>query len=152
MKAVRIILLFLAIIFVVIQFMPSGLPENKPEDENSLTRSGIATEPVLALLRTSCFDCHSNQTNLPWYSKVKPFSWLLADHVKEGRSHVNFSEWGTYNTRKKIGVLEETLDEAESGAMPLKSYLLIHRDARLDAEDISILSEWVEETTSGMLE
>lgn len=152
MKAVKIILLTLLVVFIIIQFLPSGIPENKPEDENSLDKSGMVPEPVLIQLRTSCYDCHSNQTNLPWYSRVAPFSWLLADHIEEGRSHLNFSEWGSYNNRKKIGILEEIMDEVESGAMPLKSYLLIHRDARLDAEDISILSAWVEETTSGMLE
>lgn len=152
MKAVKIILLTLAVIFIIIQFMPDGIPENMPEDENSLDKSGMVPEPVLIQLRTSCYDCHSSQTYLPWYSKVAPFSWLLADHIEEGRAHLNFSEWGTYNTRKKIGILDEIIDEVESGAMPLKSYLLIHRDARLDTEDISNLSSWVEETTSRMLE
>lgn len=152
MKAVKILLLTVAVVFIIVQFLPSGIPENIPEDENSLGKNDMVPEPVLIQLRTSCYDCHSNQTDLPWYSKVAPFSWLLADHIKEGRSHLNFSEWGTYSTRKKIGLLEETIDEVESGAMPLKSYLLIHRKARLDEEKISTLSKWVEETTSRMLE
>lgn len=152
MKAAKIILVTIAVLFLLIQFLPSGMPENKHEDENSLGKTDMVPEPVLIQLRTSCYDCHSNQTDLPWYSKVAPFSWLLAGHIKEGRSHLNFSEWGNYSTRKKIGLLEDTMEEVESGAMPLKSYLLVHRDARLDEEKISTLSGWIEETTARMLE
>jgi hypothetical protein len=152
MKAVKIIILVLAIIFVVIQFIPSGIPENIPEDENSLARSSMVPEPVLEQLRTSCFDCHSNQTYLPWYSKIAPFSWMLADHIIEGRSNLNFSEWESYSRREKLGILESIADVVESGEMPLKSYLLIHRDAKLDEEKISALNQWVEETSDQILE
>jgi hypothetical protein len=127
MKAVKTILLSLTIILVVIQFLPSGMPEDKPEDEQSLTYSGMVTEPVLTQLRTSCFDCHSNQTSFPWYSKLAPSSWLIASHIRSGRSQLNFSEWETYSKREKIGQLEDILNEVKSGEMPLKSYLLIHR-------------------------
>ena len=145
MKAVKIILSALAIILIVIQFLPSGLPDNKTEDEKSIAFSSLMTEPVLTQLRTSCFDCHSNQTIFPWYSKLAPSSWFLADHIKNGRSQLNFSEWETYSRREKIGQLEDIADEVKSGEMPLKSYLLLHRKARLGKEEISTLSEWAEE-------
>jgi hypothetical protein len=152
MKAVKIILLILTIIFVVIQFVPSGMPENIPEDEKGITYSGMVREPVLTQLRTSCFDCHSNQTSFPWYSKLAPSSWLLASHVRNGRSQLNFSEWETYSRREKIGRLVDIVDEVKSGEMPLKSYLLIHREAKLGKEEISALSEWAEETATKILE
>ena len=152
MKAVKVILLALAIILVVIQFLPSGMPDNKPEDEKSISSSGLVTEPVLTQLRTSCFDCHSNQTSFPWYSKLAPSSWFLAGHIKNGRSQLNFSEWETYSRRGKIGQLEDIVDQVKSGEMPLKSYLLIHREARLEKEEISSLSEWAEEAATKILE
>jgi hypothetical protein len=152
MKAVKVFLLVLAIIFVVIQFIPSGIPENIPEDENSLSRSSMVPQPVLEQLRTSCYDCHSNQTNLPWYSKIAPFSWMLADHIIDGRASLNFSEWESYSRREKLGQLESISDVVESGEMPLKSYLRVHRYAKLDEEKIAVLNQWVEETSDKILE
>lgn len=151
MKAVKIILISLAVLFVAIQFIPSGIPENKPEDEKSIVNSSLVTEPILEQLRKSCFDCHSNQVRFPWYSKLAPSSWFLADHISEGKSNLNFSEWDDYSNREKIGLLEEIKDEVESGNMPLKSYLLIHRDARLNSEEISALLTWAGEATAKIL-
>ena len=151
MKAVKIILISLAVLFIAIQFIPSGIPENKPEDIKSIVNSSLVTEPVLEQLRKSCFDCHSNQVQFPWYSKLAPSSWLLADHISEGKSHLNFSEWEDYSNREKIGLLEEIKDEVESGNMPLKSYLLIHRDAKLNSEEISALLTWADEATAKIL-
>jgi len=152
MKKVRIILLALIVLFIVIQLIPSGIPENIPEDEKSISKSNQVPGPVLDQLRKSCFDCHSNQVNLPWYAKVAPSSWLLSAHIREGKSHLNFSAWGDYTRREKIGLLEEIRDEVVSGNMPVKSYLLIHRDAKLNSEKISVLSEWIRETTARIME
>ena len=152
MKTVKIILLVLIVLFIIIQFIPSGIPVNKPEDEKSIAKSSLVTGPVLDQLKKSCFDCHSNQTKLPWYAKLAPSSWLLSDHINEGRSNLNFSEWEDYSKREKIGLLEAIKDEVESGNMPLKSYLLIHRDAKLDPEKISLLSEWTGESSAKILE
>jgi len=151
MKAVKIILISLAVLFIAIQFIPSGIPENKTEDEKSIVNSSLVTGPALEQLRKSCFDCHSNQVRFPWYSKLAPSSWFLADHINEGKSHLNFSEWEDYSNREKIGLLEEIKDEVESGNMPLKSYLLIHRNARLNAEEISALLTWAGEATEKIL-
>ena len=151
MKAVKIILISLAVLFIAIQFIPSGIPENKPEDEKSIVNSSLVKESILEQLRKSCFDCHSNQVRFPWYSKLAPSSWFLADHISEGKSNLNFSEWDDYSNREKIGLLEEIKDEVESGSMPLKSYLLIHRDARLNAEEISDLLIWAGEATAQIL-
>jgi len=152
MKAVKIILISLAVLFIAIQFIPSGIPENKTEDEKSIVNSSLVTVPALEQLRKSCFDCHSNQVQFPWYSKLAPSSWLLANHIKDGKSHLNFSEWDSYSNREKIGLLEEIKDEVGSGKMPLKSYLLIHRDAKLNSEEISALITWANEATANILE
>jgi len=151
MKAVKIILIALAVVFIAIQFIPSGIPENKPDEIKSIANSNLVTEPVLDQLRKSCFDCHSNQVHFPWYAKIAPASWMLADHISEGKSHLNFSGWEDYSNREKIGVLKDIKDEVESGNMPLKSYLLMHRDARLSSEKITILSTWTDEATDKIL-
>jgi hypothetical protein len=152
MKAVKKILIALAVVFVFIQFIPSGIPENIPEDKSSIAGSSMVTGPVLNQIKRSCFDCHSNQVQFPWYSKLAPSSWLLANHISEGKSHLNFSEWEAYSNREKIGLLEDIKDEVGSGKMPLKSYLLIHRDAKLNSEEISALIKWAEEASARLLE
>jgi len=148
MKPVKIILIALAVIFI---FIPSGIPENKPEDIKSIVNSSLVTGPVLDQLRKSCFDCHSNQVQFPWYSKLAPSSWFLANHIIDGKSQLNFSEWEDYSNREKIGLLEEIKDEVGSGNMPLKSYLLIHRDAKLNSEENSALLTWADEATAQIL-
>lgn len=150
-KAVKIILIAFAVVLIAIQFVPSGIPENMSEDKNSIVNSNLATETVLDQLRKSCFDCHSNQVQFPWYSKLAPSSWLLADHIREGKSHLNFSEWENYSNREKIGLLEEIKDEVRSGKMPLKSYLLFHKDAKLNSEEISALLNWADEASAKIL-
>lgn len=97
---------------------------------------------VQMVLSRSCNDCHSNKTVYPWYSQITPFNWFLADHITEGRAELNFSEWGTYSNKKKIHKLEEVCEMVEGGAMPLPSYLWIHRDAALSADQKKLLCDW----------
>lgn len=152
MKTVRIIIAALVLIFIAAQFIPSGIPENKPEDDKSIANDSLMASPVLEQFRKSCFDCHSNQVNLPWYSKVAPSSWLLAGHINEGRSYLNFSEWTAYSSREKIGLLDDIRDEVSSGKMPLKSYLLIHREARLGSAEMAAILKWADEASAKILE
>jgi len=152
MKAIKIIIGALVLVFIAVQFIPSGIPANMPEDEKNIANDSLVGEPVLEQLKKSCFDCHSDQTTLPWYSKMAPSSWLLAGHISEGRSHLNLSEWGAYSNREKIGILNGIRDEVTSGEMPLKSYLLIHRDARLDSAAVSTISKWADEATARILQ
>lgn len=152
MKAIKFIIAALVLILIVVQFIPSGIPGNIPEEEKGIANDSLVAGPVLAQLRKSCFDCHSNQVNLPWYSKVAPSSWLLAGHIKEGRSYLNFSEWAAYSDREKIGLLGDIRDEVSSGKMPLKSYLLIHSDARIDTAEISAILKWAEDAMAVIME
>ncbi|HEX2919604.1 MAG TPA: heme-binding domain-containing protein [Bacteroidales bacterium] len=152
MKAVKIILAGLAIIFVLIQFIPWGIPENKPETSDNIIHGEFIPEQIIFQLKVSCFDCHSDQTNFPWYSKIAPVSWWLAGHISEGKEHLNFSNWAQYSKREKLGLLEDIIEETESGAMPLRSYLIVHRDARLNNEKITSIKNWGEETADRLFE
>lgn len=152
MKAVKIIITALVAVFIAVQFIPSGIPANKQEDEKSIANDSLIPGPVLAQLKKSCFDCHSNQVDLPWYSKMAPSSWLLADHISEGKSHLNLSEWEGYSNREKIGLLDDIRDEVSSGKMPLKSYLIIHRDAKPGSEEIAAILKWVDDATARIME
>jgi hypothetical protein len=152
MKAVRIIVLAMIVVIIVIQFIPSGIPENKPDDGRSLDSSRLLTESIQQQLKESCYDCHSNHVNFPWYAKLAPSSWLLSKHIREGKDHLNFSEWADYSKRKKISSLEHISDEVKSGGMPLRSYLIIHRKAKLTSEEKNALLKWTEEASDKVME
>jgi hypothetical protein len=95
-----------------------------------------------AVLKRSCYDCHSSETRWPWYSSVVPMAWGVANHVKQGRAEMNFSDWGAYPARKRVALLEKMCDEVREGRMPLKQYLWLHRDATLSEADWKSVCDW----------
>lgn len=103
-----------------------------------------APAPVAATLRRACYDCHSNESRWPWYSRIAPASWVIVRHVAEGRRQVNFSEWGGYyphTQRRKLQWIERALREEK---MPPWYYRLIHPEARLTDRDRTALEQWIE--------
>ena len=99
---------------------------------------------VATLLRTACFDCHSQETRWPWYSRVAPMAWLVANDVKDGRAKLNFSDWPVTDPAKaarKFGNISDVVDSAE---MPPKKYTLIHGDAELSDDQRKAIVDWAE--------
>lgn len=88
-----------------------------------------STPEARALVKEHCFQCHSNETEWPWYSYVAPGSWLIKWDVVNGRNKFNFSEWD-----KNPGELDEMIDEIQEGGMPPLQYTLFHSNSRLDAQ------------------
>lgn len=105
---------------------------------------------VETILKTSCYDCHSNKTNYPWYSKIQPIRMLMDGHIKEGRENLNFSEWGSYSSRKQGNKLDRISKQVKSGEMPLFSYTLIHRDAILTTIQKEELIRWVDKVKDSL--
>ena len=104
--------------------------------------------PVAAILDRGCRDCHSNETRWPWYSNVAPVSWWVIDHVNHGRSHFNYSQWARYPPAEIAKLLEGTCEMTKKGEMPLPSYLLMHRQARLAPPDVATLCAWTRTVAS----
>lgn len=131
-------------IFVIIQFfrIDKGNPAINPDMDFVVLSS--APEDIRDLLRTSCYDCHSNETVYPWYSNVAPISWWVKDHINDARGHLNFSVWGEYNEKRKDHKLEEIVDEVTEHEMPLKSYLIAHSEAKLDDNQREQLTNWIQ--------
>ncbi|TNE43281.1 MAG: heme-binding protein [Deltaproteobacteria bacterium] len=128
------------VLFGLIQLVPASRT-------NPAVRADLQAPPAIkALLKTSCYDCHSNETTWPWYSKVAPVSWLVVHDVNEGRSELNFSEWGTYNTFKKRHLLKEMKETIEEGTMPVKLYTYTHSKAKLDDKSKAQLVRWITES------
>ncbi len=129
-------------LFVGLQFMRPART-NPSVDPSQTIEARLQVPPqVASILDRSCKDCHSNATRWPWYSNVAPFSWLLVDHVNEGREQLNLSEWRRLDNRRAGDKLEEICDEVKIGAMPIDSYTWIHRSAKLSAEDVKTLCDW----------
>lgn len=141
-KAIKIILISLAVILIAAQFVRPDLSNPPITDSERLEAATEVPTPVGAIFERSCRDCHSNATNYPWYSQISPVSWWLKDHIDEGRKEMNFSVWNTYNAKRKDRKLEEICEKVTAGEMPLPSYTWGHWDASLSPEDVRTLCEW----------
>jgi len=139
-KTIKKIGLLLLLLFIAIQFIR---PDKNEGGYSSLDAFKTDTKPskeILSILKTNCFDCHTNQTNYPWYAEIAPISYWLADHVNEGKDEFNMSNWETYSIKKKDHKLEELIEEVEEGEMPLDSYTWVH--GKLSKQDQEKLIQW----------
>jgi hypothetical protein len=116
---------------------------NPPIDPRKML---VATEHppanMVAVLDRACHDCHTNSTRWPWYTNVAPISWWIVDHVNEGRRRASFSDWAAYDAPRRLKELGEICKRVERHNMPLQSYLLIHRDARLSDQERRAICDW----------
>lgn len=146
MKILKKIGLALILVFVVLQFFQ---PEKNSSKTNDLSVFITETNPsknVKSVLQNACYDCHSNTTNYPLYGTVAPVSYLLDHHINEGKEHLNFSEWETYPTDKKIHKLEELVEEVQENKMPLNEYTWLHTEANLKNEEKTAVIDWANKT------
>jgi hypothetical protein len=149
-RFLRWLLLGLVIALVVSQFIPVDR-SNPPADPGKDIAARIPPPPpVAAALERACRDCHSNRTRWPWYSRVAPVSWVVVSDVKDGRRHLNFSEWGAYDESRAHTKLQEICDEVTSGGMPDFKYTLIHRDAALSPQEVSAICGWTKASLAGL--
>jgi hypothetical protein len=117
-------------------------PEVLPDPAYGLSARAAVPAPVMSTLRQACFDCHSNETRWPWYSRLPVASWLIERDVKAGRGQLNFSQWEQYNPFDRADLLDKVCKLATAGTMPLPRYRMLHADARLSSTDIAQLCEW----------
>lgn len=133
----------IVVLLILFQFYPrqnNNLASMLNANDISLHHSVPA--PVDEILTTSCYDCHSNNTSYPWYANIQPVSLWLSDHVKEGKSELNFSEFGSYSLRRQYRKLEEINEMVKKDEMPLPSYTFIHTDAKLNSEQKQVIAGW----------
>lgn len=134
-KTVRRLLIGLGIL-LAIQLVPVN--RDNPGD-----RRGPGAPPAVeAVLRRACYDCHSHETVWPWYSRVAPVSWMVAYDVREGREHLNFSNFQDLSEPTQAKVREAVIKEVDEGEMPLWYYLPAHPEARLTEADKAIIRSW----------
>ena len=143
MKVYRKTWIFLLIVIIVIQFIQPKKNSAQELGENDISKVYAIPEEIHRTFVQKCYDCHSNNTRYPWYFNVQPIGWWLAAHVYEGKEHLNFSEFKTYQAKKAKKKLEEIIEMVEERAMPLKAFVLLHPDTEITAEDEKAINLWI---------
>lgn len=147
-KTFNTIIIILIAVFIIAQFF--GPEENTYQQVPDTDIAKVENVPseVMNILKTSCYDCHSNNTTYPWYDKITPVNYYLAEHIEDGKRHLNYSEWGNLSQKRKNHKMEETEEMIEKGEMPLRSYLWLHNDAKLSEAQAKTLTNWVKDYLS----
>jgi hypothetical protein len=145
MKTFKKVVFWIFVSFAIIQFIPidkTNQPINKSVNFIDLKKSPIK---VVALLKNACYDCHSNETAYPKYAYIAPFSWSVKDHINEGREHINFSVWNSYNKELKESMLNKAVQTLQDKSMPLPAYIIYHDEANLSDAERTVLIKYFEE-------
>ncbi len=150
MKIVKIIALVLLIAFVGIQFIPTTRNQSDSTPKTDFMLVNDVPDNIHKKLQISCYDCHSNNTTYPCYNKVQPVAWFLEDHIKEGKSELNFSEWDNYSNRRKKSKLKSISSQIKNEEMPLLSYTLIHSNAKLSESEKEFIIKWIDNLRSNL--
>ncbi|MGG7034964.1 MAG: heme-binding domain-containing protein [Flavobacterium sp.] len=144
---IRNIIIGGVIALVLIQFFQPARNINYGQDlKLDFIRIYKVPKNIVNTLQNSCYDCHSNNTRYPWYSRIQPGAWFMANHIKEGKSELNFSEFGNYSKRKRKSKLKEMANQIKENEMPLTSYTLLHQNAILGNKQREELINWIENT------
>lgn len=142
MKVMKKIVLILLVVFLIAQFFG---PEKNQGDLASIDPFLKETNPpedVKLILKEACYDCHSDVTRYPWYNSITPVNYWLAEHVKDGKKHFNFSNWEGNSVKRKDHKFEELIEMVEEKEMPLKSYTWTHSEAKLTDAQIASVVDW----------
>ncbi|HOY15660.1 MAG TPA: heme-binding domain-containing protein [Haliscomenobacter sp.] len=142
MKLLKRIGLLLLLLAIAIQFVPVNRTNPAVDPNQDYLKVSAAPAEVARLLKASCYDCHSNEAKYPWYSYVAPVSFLIQNHIQEGRSKVNFSTWGSSSAHDQSEALEEIPETIAEGEMPLWDYNLMHPEAKLNEAEKQTLIDW----------
>lgn len=138
---IKKILITLLVVLVALQFI------RPTRNVSADTTKDISTlypmsDSVKVVVKKACADCHSNKTVYPWYASVAPLSFWLDHHVNEGKGEINFNEFATYRIGKQNHKLKEVIEQIQENKMPLSSYTLIHKEAKLTDAEKEILIDW----------
>lgn len=129
-------------IVLVIQVIPVERNISTVPPGQSFEKTEKVPANVAAILKVSCYDCHSNNTRYPWYSVLQPGAWFMARHIKKGKEELNFDEFNNYSKRRKKAKIKSIISQIEKEEMPLKSYLLLHPDAGLTPNKKKVLLQF----------
>ena len=142
MKYLKYFSILLLLTLVVIQFIKPDKNNDGYQSVALFEKEIVPTKEIAMILKNNCYDCHSDQTNYPWYNNISPINYWLEEHIEDGKRHFNVSAWDAYSARKKDHKLEELIEYVEQGEMPLDSYTWLHGD--LSNQDTQTLLQWAQ--------
>ncbi|CAL2084159.1 heme-binding domain-containing protein [Tenacibaculum sp. 190524A02b] len=145
MKTIKRVAGVVLVVLIISQFFQPKQNEKGYVEVDEFLVQTKASENVKEILTKACFDCHTNKTQYPWYSKITPVNFWMAHHIEEGKEHLNFDTWNSYSLKRKEHKMEEIYEEVEEKHMPLKSYTLTHGDAKLTEEEVNLIVAWAKE-------
>lgn len=129
------LLVIVVAVVLAIQVIPVERNVSTVPPGQSFEKTEKVPANVAAILKVSCYDCHSNNTRYPWYSELQPGAWFMARHIKKGKEELNFDEFNNYSKRRKKAKIKSIISQIEKDEMPLKSYRMMHGNARLSADE-----------------
>ena len=150
-KVLKRIGLILVVGIIVIQFIRPAKNSNPDITANDITRVYAVPDSVKTIFAKGCNDCHSNNTTYPWYSLIQPVDWWMTNHIKDGKRHLNFSEFGSYTLLKQSKKLKQVAKEIDEGGMPLDSYTWIHKNAIFSNDEKQAVITWANSLSADLL-
>ena len=150
MRLLNKILISIGTLIIGIQFFRPALNKSNQVTDTDISKIVTTSDTVQALLKNACYDCHSNNTNYPWYSNIQPVSWLMAKHIRQGKEELNFSEFGSYSPRRQLSKLNGIANSIRDDIMPLSSYKLMHKNAALSTYEEELLIKWVHQARDSL--
>lgn len=145
MSRIKKIGLAILIVLTGIQFMQPARNKSGQVLPTDMASMYKMPDMVQTILKVACYDCHSNNTNYPWYTYVQPVGWMLANHIKNGKKELNFSEFGSYTARRQKSKLKSIASQIKDNEMPLSSYTIMHKNARLTKEQKQLIITWAQQ-------
>lgn len=138
------ILLALLAILIIMQFF--GIDKSNPEVDPSedFVAQQVSDPELGQLIKSACYDCHSYETEYPWYTSLAPLSYWIKGHINAGRDELNFSKWATYPSKRQSHKMDESAEMIREKKMPLKSYTWLHSEAKLTDEQKERLAAFFE--------
>ncbi|MFA6058707.1 MAG: heme-binding domain-containing protein [Taibaiella sp.] len=149
---IKKVLLILLLALVLIQFIQPVRNQSGQAYPADFGQVYAVPGKVYGILKNACYDCHSNNTKYPWYARLQPGAWWMASHIRKGKEELNFNAFGDYSPRRQQSKLKAIASSIEDGTMPLPSYTLIHKSARLSSTDKKLLLDWLNNKKNSLLE
>ncbi len=150
MNWIKKILIAIVIVFIIIQFIQPARNISGQVLPIEITKIYNLPDNVQNILKTACYDCHSNNTNYPWYANIQPVAWWMSSHINDGKIELNFSEFGSYSPRLQRSKLKSIATQINDGEMPIWSYTLMHKGANLTKEEKTFIMDWATKTTDSL--
>jgi len=146
MIRIKKVLLATGIVFIAIQFIQPAKNISSQVSATDISKTIPVPDNVQAILKNACYDCHSNNTNYPWYAYIQPAGWLLSSHIAEAKGKLNFNEFGNLSVRRQISKLDGIANSIKDDIMPLSSYKMMHKNARLSTNEKELLIKWARQS------